>query len=112
MGNQVMKMGEKSHGIIGVIDVTKVMVDGGDAGVRSNKQQFKNVKLMISLKIGSVKWQMSTWRTLSTRFKTLAETSGSQIRPDHEWAQCNMCRQRRMLDPNFDSTILPIEWYS
>ncbi|GJW79869.1 hypothetical protein Tco_0143844 [Tanacetum coccineum] len=41
-----------------------------------------------------------------TRYSFSKETSGSQIRPDHEWAQCNMCRQWRMLDPKFDSKTL------
>ncbi|GJR05873.1 MORC family CW-type zinc finger protein 2B-like protein isoform X1 [Tanacetum coccineum] len=98
--------GEKSHGIIGVIDVTKVMDDGGDAGVRTNKQQFKRCKAYDQLEdwLGE-KADEYMENTIDK------ETSGSQIRPDHEWAQCNMCRQWRMLDPKFDSKTLPIEWF-
>ncbi|GJW83324.1 hypothetical protein Tco_0156469 [Tanacetum coccineum] len=43
-GLQQITAKDQHHGIIGVIDVTKVMDDGGDAGVRTNKQQIKRRK--------------------------------------------------------------------
>ncbi|PWA84033.1 protein microrchidia 7 [Artemisia annua] len=98
--------GEKSHGIIGVIDVTKVMDDGDHVGVHISKQQFK--RCIAYDKLEDWLGEKADEYMKNTIDK---ETSGSLIRPDHEWAQCNMCRKWRMLDPKFDSKTLPIEWF-
>ncbi|XP_024978756.1 MORC family CW-type zinc finger protein 2B-like isoform X2 [Cynara cardunculus var. scolymus] len=102
--------GEKSHGIVGVIDVTNVMDDAsGRVWVHNNKQGFVDCEPYALLEDWLSK---KADEYLDTNFDKVHVTKGgSRHKPDHEWVQCDKCRKWRMLDPDFDSKQLPQEWF-
>lgn len=102
--------GEKSHGIIGVIDVTNVMDDGsGRVWVHNNKQGFVDCEPYALLEDWLSK---KADDYLDNNIdKVHVKKGGPRHKPDHEWVQCNKCRKWRMLDADFDSKTLPQEWF-
>ncbi|KAI3668913.1 hypothetical protein L6452_40130 [Arctium lappa] len=102
--------GEKSHGIVGVIDVTNVMDDAsGRAWVHNNKQGFVDCEPYALLEDWLSK---KADEYLDNNIDKVHVTKGgSRHKPDHEWVQCDKCRKWRMLDPDFDSKQLPQEWF-
>ncbi|KAL7589355.1 hypothetical protein Lser_V15G39763 [Lactuca serriola] len=102
--------GEKSHGIIGVIDVTSVMDDGsGRVWVHNNKQGFVDCEPYALLEDWLSKKADDYLDNIIDKVHVIK--SGPRHKPDHEWVQCNKCRKWRMLDADFDSKTLPQEWF-
>ncbi|XP_071711197.1 uncharacterized protein [Rutidosis leptorrhynchoides] len=102
--------GEKSHGIVGVIDVTNVMDDdSGRVWVHNNKQGFVDCEPYALLEDWlSEKADAYLDKTID---KVYLEKGCLRHKPDHEWVQCDKCRKWRMLNPDFDSKTLPQEWF-
>ncbi|GJX88385.1 MORC family CW-type zinc finger protein 2B-like protein isoform X1, partial [Tanacetum coccineum] len=102
--------GEKSHGILGVIDVTGVMDDGNNhVWVHNNKQGFVDCEPYALLEDWLSK-KVDEYLD-NTIDKVYVKKGGPRHKPDHEWVQCNKCRKWRMLDPDFDCKTLPLEWF-
>ncbi|CAK9141232.1 unnamed protein product [Ilex paraguariensis] len=102
--------GDKSHGIIGVIDVTDLMNDGnGHVWVHSNKQGFQDCEAYALLE----EWLGNrSDEYLDKYVDKIQLIKGNALhKPDHEWVQCDKCRKWRMLTPGFDSKMLPQEWF-
>ncbi|KAJ9557553.1 hypothetical protein OSB04_012167 [Centaurea solstitialis] len=102
--------GQQSHGIVGVIDVTNVMDDAsGRVWVHNNKQGFVDCEPYALLE----NWLSNKAdEYLDNNIDKVHVTKGgSRHKPDHEWVQCDKCRKWRLLDPDFDSKLLPQEWF-
>ncbi|KAM7523934.1 hypothetical protein LguiA_013836 [Lonicera macranthoides] len=102
--------GDKSHGIIGVVDVTELMNDGnGRVWVHSNKQGFQDCEAYAQLE----EWLgVRADKYLDENVDKLQVKKGGPLcKPDHEWVQCDKCRKWRMLSADFDSKTLPQEWF-
>ncbi|CAI9299015.1 unnamed protein product [Lactuca saligna] len=101
--------GEKSHGIIGVIDVTSVMQDDGSGRVwvHNNKQGFVDCEPYALLEDWLSKKADDYLDNNIDKVHVIK--SGPRHKPDHEWVQCNKCRKWRILDADFDSKTLPQE---
>lgn len=102
--------GEKSHGILGVIDVTSVMDDDNNrVWVHNNKQGFVDCEPYALLEDWLSK-KVDEYLD-NTIDKVYVKKGGLRHKPDHEWVQCNKCRKWRMLHPDFDCKTLPLEWF-
>ncbi|KAI3725743.1 hypothetical protein L1987_65535 [Smallanthus sonchifolius] len=102
--------GEKSHGIVGVIDVTNVMDDdSGRVWVHNNKQGFVDCEPYAMLEDWLSK--KADEYLDNTIDKINVDKSGVRFKPDLEWVQCNKCRKWRILPSDFDSKTLPLEWF-
>ncbi|KAL8251542.1 hypothetical protein R6Q59_035235 [Mikania micrantha] len=102
--------GEKSHGIVGVIDVTNVMDDdSGQVWVHNNKQGFVDCEPYTLLEDWLSK-KVDEYLD-NTIDKVTVKRGGARYKPDHQWVQCNKCRKWRVLHPDFDSNMLPLEWF-
>ncbi|XP_076937812.1 uncharacterized protein LOC143605667 [Bidens hawaiensis] len=102
--------GEKSHGIVGVIDVTNVMDDcNGKVWVHNNKQSFVDCEPYAFLEDWLSK-KVDEYLD-NTIDKVNVKKGGERYKPDREWVQCNKCRKWRTLPVDFDSKTLPLEWF-
>ncbi|KAK3013657.1 hypothetical protein RJ639_008528, partial [Escallonia herrerae] len=102
--------GDKSHGIIGVIDVTELMNHGdGRVWVHNSKQEFLDSEVYAQL----LDWLgEKADEYLDRNFDKLQVRKGNSLyKPDHEWVQCDKCRKWRMLSSGFDCKTLPQEWF-
>ncbi|KAJ0542639.1 MORC family CW-type zinc finger protein 3 [Helianthus annuus] len=102
--------GEKSHGLVGVIDVTDVMDDdSGRVWVHNNKQGFVDCEPYALLE----DWlsEKADDYLDNTVDKVNVKKGGVRYKPDREWVQCNKCRKWRTLPTDFDSRTLPLEWF-
>ncbi|KAK2999230.1 hypothetical protein RJ639_023652, partial [Escallonia herrerae] len=110
--------GDKSHGIIGVIDVTELMNHGdGRVWVHNSKQEFLDSEVYAQL----LDWLgEKADEYLDRNFDKLQVAAiinsfdlqrkgNSLYKPDHEWVQCDKCRKWRMLSSGFDCKTLPQE---
>ncbi|KAK9069392.1 hypothetical protein SSX86_011295 [Deinandra increscens subsp. villosa] len=102
--------GEKSHGIVGVIDVTNVMDDdSGRVWVHNNKQGFVDCEPYALLEDWLSK--KADEYVDNTIDKVNVKKGGARYKPDLQWVQCNKCRKWRVLHPDFDSNTLPVDWF-
>ncbi|KAK1432479.1 hypothetical protein QVD17_09376 [Tagetes erecta] len=102
--------GEKSHGIIGVIDVTDVMDDdSGRVWVHNNKQGFVDCEPYAVLEDWLSK--KADEYLDNTIDKVTVDKVGVRLKPDQQWVQCNKCRKWRTLHPDFDTKTLPLDWF-
>ncbi|KAH6781163.1 hypothetical protein C2S52_012400 [Perilla frutescens var. hirtella] len=102
--------GDCGRGIIGVIDVTKLMdVDNGHVWVHNNKQGFQDCEAYAVLE----QWLGVKADEYLDKYvdKIQLRKGNAQHKPDHEWVQCDKCRKWRMLSTDFDSKTLPSQWF-
>ncbi|XP_044470172.1 MORC family CW-type zinc finger protein 3-like isoform X4 [Mangifera indica] len=102
--------GDVGRGVIGVIDVTDLMDDGnGRVWVHNNKQGFQDCEPYARLEEWLGKVADEYW---DTYFDSLQLGKGTVVcKPDQEWVQCNKCRKWRMLDSDFNTKSLPLDWF-
>ncbi|XP_065856886.1 uncharacterized protein [Euphorbia lathyris] len=104
--------GEVGRGVIGVIDVSDLMVmDDGSSrvSVHNNKQGFLDCEPYARLEEWLGKKADEYW---DKNYDTVQLKKGGLLyKPDDEWVQCNKCRKWRMLISGFDSNNLPLEWF-
>ncbi|KAJ1693240.1 hypothetical protein LUZ63_009938 [Rhynchospora breviuscula] len=103
-------MVEVGRGVIGVIDVTNLMDDDdGNPWVLNSKQGFQDCETYANLEEWLGKMYDEYW---DRNFDTLDLKKGSdRYKPDDQWVQCNKCRKWRVLDPDFDTDTLPVDWF-
>ncbi|KAL8492252.1 hypothetical protein ACS0TY_023768 [Phlomoides rotata] len=102
--------GDCGRGIIGVIDVTKLMDDDdGHVWVHNNKQGFQDCEAYAKLE----EWLGERVDEYIDKYvdKIQLRKGNAQYKPDHEWVQCNKCRKWRKMSSDFDSKTLPDEWF-
>ncbi|XP_057773835.1 uncharacterized protein LOC130993107 isoform X2 [Salvia miltiorrhiza] len=102
--------GDCGRGIIGVVDVTKIMDDdNGCVWVHNNKQGFQDCEAYAVLE----QWLGEKADEYIDEYvdKIQLRKGNALSKPDHEWVQCDKCRKWRMLNTDFDSKMLPSQWF-
>nr|CAD1839276.1 unnamed protein product [Ananas comosus var. bracteatus] len=132
---------DMGRGVIGVIDVTNLMLFGtfcqddenGNVWVLNSKQGFQDCEAYAELEkwLGRVAdeywdkhYEPLVWfKTLdfiallksvqlrSDESSLLQKKGNERYMPDHEWVQCSKCRKWRTLTKSFNSDNLPLEWF-
>ncbi|XP_056696749.1 uncharacterized protein [Spinacia oleracea] len=101
---------DMGRGVIGVIDVTKLMDDGnGGVWVHSNKQAFQDCEPYALLEEWLGKKADEYW---DAYFDPVQLKKGNaRYKPDNEWVQCDKCRKWRLLTGSSGSKNLPKDWF-
>ncbi|KAJ3692644.1 hypothetical protein LUZ60_011739 [Juncus effusus] len=109
VGGQVHNA-DMGRGVIGVVDVTKLIDDDeGNSFVLNSKQGFQDCETYAKLE----EWLgKKADEYYDTNYDTLDLRKGSdKYKPDNEWVQCDKCRKWRILSSDYDSKNLPQNWF-
>ncbi|KAK8962350.1 hypothetical protein KSP40_PGU007445 [Platanthera guangdongensis] len=103
--------GDVGRGVIGVSDITYMMVNGkGQEWVLNSKQGFQDCEAYAKLEdwLG-IKFN-EYW---DENFDNLnLVTEGGEYEPDHKWVHCDNCLKRRMLTAGFNiKSLSSSQWF-
>uniref|UniRef100_A0ACD5TDV9 Uncharacterized protein n=3 Tax=Avena sativa TaxID=4498 RepID=A0ACD5TDV9_AVESA len=98
------------RGIIGVADITDLIDDeDGNTWVLNSKQGFQDCEMYAKLEEWLGRKIDEYW---NTNFDNLELRNGGELTEAvNDWVQCASCRKWRVLNPNFNTESLPLEWF-